>query len=138
MAVACIALYKDDSKYLVTNVTSMMFPNVVFATFVLITSVIMLSFWINNPMPDILIRIFNILATMLYFISGCITTQWWNTNGRYGVTNSICDELPEEPQQFGQSLLAASVLSFVNVLLYAVDVGFSFHNIHKQFSYEKK
>lgn len=96
------------------SITSLMFPNVVFSAFIIITSVIMMSYVLGHNMPPVLIRIFNAIGMILYFVATCVTGQAWWSKARQ-VTN-------DEEMFYANMLLAQVVVSTVNVLIYGYDM----------------
>ncbi|KAJ8945731.1 hypothetical protein NQ314_009094 [Rhamnusium bicolor] len=114
----CVGIYSEGLKFLKDSLYSMMFPNTVFSSFIIITSVIILSCMLGCAMPDVLIRIFNILGMILYFASATVTLY-------EGFAKEINEELDKELAFQRKLLLATSVISYFNSALYAVDVYFS-------------
>lgn len=96
-----------------------MFPNIVFSAFIIITSVITLSYVLGHIMPDILSRIFHALGAILYFVSACITGHFWLVVGIH-----IAEEGGKK-LVYANMLLAQVILSFLNSFLYAADVYMS-------------
>lgn len=92
--------------------TSLMFPNAVFSAFIIITSVIMMSYVLGHNMPPVLVRIFNAIGMVLYFVATCVTGQMWLQNARY-LTDKVF---------YANILLAQSVVSSVNVVVYGYDM----------------
>lgn len=109
-------MYSEGVKIMwqLNNVSSICFPNVVFASFIIITSVIILSYVLGYKMPDTLIRIFNSLAVILYFIAATITIHvWWlkNHQKQYNLMEKF--------------LLIQSILSYINSVVYGLDLFYS-------------
>nr|CAI5826294.1 unnamed protein product [Callosobruchus analis] len=70
----CVGLYSEGLKILSDSISSMMFPNVVFSSFLIITGVIILSRLLGCHVPDLLTRIFGILGALLYLASAAVIT----------------------------------------------------------------
>lgn len=101
----------------VSSRNSMMFPNIVFSSFIIITSVIVFSYLLKCAMPDIQARIFHILGTILYFSSAAVTVY-------EGLIIETRRERPELKTQ-KMFLLVTSALSYFNSIMYGVDVYYS-------------
>lgn len=99
------------------SVTSMMFPNVVFGAFIIISSVIALSYALGQAMPEILVRVYNAIGMILYFVSACITGHAW-----FGLVSLLEEDEYVFP---GNMLLAQVFTTFVNAILYGADLAMS-------------
>nr|CAH7742831.1 unnamed protein product [Callosobruchus chinensis] len=111
----CVGLYSEGLKMLTDSISSMMFPNVVFSSFLIITGVIILSRLLGCPVPDLLTRIFGILGALLYLASAAVITYESLTRAQTsseGLTRIRC-------------LAATGVLSYLNSTMYGMDVYFS-------------
>ena len=110
-------LYSSGYKVMDHSVTSMMFPNVVFGAFIIISSVIALSYALGQPMPEILVRVYNAIGMILYFVSASITGHAWFGQLRF-------DEEVKYSFQ-GRMLLAQVFTTFLNAILYGADLTIS-------------
>lgn len=71
---------------------------------------------LGKAMPDILIRVFNSIGTILYFISATVTITAWICK----VENGVIDlELSLN------LLLIQAILSYINCTLYGIDMVLS-------------
>lgn len=95
----------------------MMFPNIVFSSFIIITSVIVFSYLLKCAMPEIQARIFHILGMILYFASAAVTVY----------EALIIEAGKDHPELLNQKrfLLATSAISYFNSIMYGVDVYYS-------------
>ncbi|KAJ8922939.1 hypothetical protein NQ315_001484 [Exocentrus adspersus] len=124
----CVGVYAEGLKFLKDSINTMMYPNIVYSSFIIITSVILLSCLLGCAMPDVLIRIFNILGMVLYFAAATVTL--YESLARK-TSHGAGDEVVVQRQM----LFATSVMSYFNTVLYAVDVYFS---IRRAVSFEAK
>ncbi|XP_018580354.1 uncharacterized protein LOC108918001 [Anoplophora glabripennis] len=124
----CVGIYTEGLKFLRDSINSMMYPNIVFSSFIIITSVILLSCLLGCAMPDVLTRIFNILGMILYFSASTVILY-------EALTKKINEELNEELVFQRKLLFVTSVFSYFNSVLYAVDVYFS---IKRAITFEPK
>ncbi|CAH1973803.1 unnamed protein product [Acanthoscelides obtectus] len=109
----CIGLYSEGLKIVIDSISSMMFPNVVFSSFLIITGVIILSRLLGCPVPQLLTRIFGILGALLYLASAAVTTYEALTRvDKADLIRIRC-------------LVATAMLSYVNSAVYGLDVYFS-------------
>lgn len=92
------------------SITSLMFPNVVFSSFIIITSVIVMSYVLGHAMSPVLVRIFNAIGMILYLVATCIAGQAW-----YQLDDNQLD-------RNGNMLVAQIILSFLNTILYGYDM----------------
>lgn len=117
MSVACVGLYSDGiPQHVEYSLSSLLFPNVVFSTSIIITSVIALGYALGQVMPEVLIRIFNTLAVILFLSSACLTGKIW-----YDVSGSASGKCVLRTKL----LLTQVFMSILNVVLYSVDLGLS-------------
>lgn len=114
----CVGIYTEGLKFLRDSINSMMFPNIVFSSFIIITSVILLSCLLGCAMPDVLTRIFNILGMILYFSAATVILY-------EALTKEIKGKLDEALMFQRKLLYVTSVFSYFNFVLYAVDVYLS-------------
>lgn len=106
VAFVAVGLYSNGMKLMEESFHSKMFPNIVFSSYIIISSVIALGYILGNIMPSILIRIFNIVGMTLYFVSACVTTQgWYMFKGEEVIA--------------ARMLLSESILCFLNAAIYA-------------------
>ncbi|KAK9681335.1 hypothetical protein QE152_g38376 [Popillia japonica] len=100
-----------------SRMTSLMFPNIVFTTFLIITSVLALGYALRQNMPEVVIRIFNVIGMILYFVSASVSGYIWRKH------------LYDDPK--GQNVVPYVMFcgqiftSLLNSVLYGVDVGLS-------------
>lgn len=67
-------------------------------------------------MSPVLVRIFNAIGMILYFVATCVTGQAWFRYARH---------LTDERAFYGNMLLAQIVISSVNVVVYGYDMFLS-------------
>ena len=122
IGIICVGVYSNGVHAIrdlhVATFRSIVFPNIIFGAFIIISSVIAMSYALGQLMPELLIRIFNALGMILYFVSACVTTV-----GCYELSKV---DLNEEKGEQWKLLFAQVGLSFANSLLYGVDMFLSF------------
>lgn len=96
---------------------SMIFPNVVYGAFIIITTVTVLSFILGHLIPPIIVRIFLLIGVVLYFIAGCVTLHDWYQHARNTEDESDVSD--------ARMLLADSFLNMLNAVLYGCDLALS-------------
>ncbi|KAJ8980131.1 hypothetical protein NQ317_009190 [Molorchus minor] len=121
----CLAIYSEGLIFLKNSINSMMFPNIVFSSFVIITSAVILSRMLGCAIPEVLIRIFSFLGLILYFAAATVIL--------YECLNSIGEYLLDEMVFRRKLLFATSAISYFNFVVYVVDVYFS---VKKAISFE--
>lgn len=68
-------------------------------------------------MPPVIVRIFNAIGMILYFVATCVTGQAWYRNGRH-----LTEENDEKGMFYANMLLAQTIVSSVNVVVYGYDM----------------
>lgn len=100
-----------------SRMTSLMFPNIVFTTFLIITSVIALSYALKQTMSESVIRIFNVIGMVLYFVSANVSGYIWY---KY-----LYGRIPDEELIPYVMFCGQIITSLLNAVLYGLDVGLS-------------
>ncbi|GJQ81815.1 hypothetical protein Trydic_g356 [Trypoxylus dichotomus] len=100
-----------------SRMTSLMFPNIVFTSFLIITSVIALSYVLKQNMSEVVIRIFNVIGMILYFVSACVSGYIWRKH-LYG---NVAEQYLLSYIMFCGQI----VTSLLSSALYGLDVGLS-------------
>lgn len=109
-------LYSEGSKITQQDsISALTFPYVVFGSFFIITSIVILSYMLGYAMPDVLVRIFNSLATILYFISGTVNLYIWLAKRNSAVNG--------DSMKF---LLAVSMVHYFVAFIYGIDAFISY------------
>ncbi|KAK9681336.1 hypothetical protein QE152_g38377 [Popillia japonica] len=117
VSVICAGLFTDGvQQNLEYSTSSVLFPNVVFSSCIINTSVIALGYVLGQVMPEVLIRAFNAIAVILFFVSACITAITWFAIARHVEGEDILS---------ARLLLAQVFTSSLNVILYAIDIAIS-------------
>ncbi|KRT80335.1 hypothetical protein AMK59_8147, partial [Oryctes borbonicus] len=116
VSIICAGLFTDGvQQNLEYSTSSVLFPNVVFSSCIINTSIIALGYVLGQVMPEVLIRAFNSIAVILFFVSAWITGFTWFAMARFDDTDVLSARL----------LLAQVFTSSLNVVLYSVDIGIS-------------
>ncbi|XP_022904057.2 uncharacterized protein [Onthophagus taurus] len=103
-----------DPKIERDYVTIKIFPNVVFGSFIIIVGVILISYLLGQVISEVIGRIFNTLALVLHFISGCITLNDWIFTVKTAKNASACN-----------TLLAQVITTFLCTFMYSFDLFLS-------------
>ncbi|PNF27967.1 hypothetical protein B7P43_G16436 [Cryptotermes secundus] len=101
-----------------------MLPYFVCSAFMVITPVILISYVLGHRMPEILIRIFNTLAGILFLVGGAVALQNW----RGFVADMKGKPEDSDKRNAAVFLLTTGVLCLVNSLFYLIDVAISVHS----------
>ncbi|XP_023023280.1 uncharacterized protein [Leptinotarsa decemlineata] len=127
IAFTCIGVYSEGLLLLENTVRSLIYPNIVFGSLGIISSVIILSHMLGCTMKDVHIRIFNILGIGLFFSSATLLLYEGISRSSISVEKRVVRE-----RTF---ILITCLLSYINSMMYALDVYFS---IKKAVGYEIK
>ncbi|KAJ3645958.1 hypothetical protein Zmor_023575 [Zophobas morio] len=121
--IICVAFYTKGVTISAETLPYVCFPHVVFGSYIIITSVIIMSYIFGQIMPDVVTRAFLSIGMILYFISATISITVWSSK------KSLTPDM-DIPQAL---LLAQAILSYANSLLYGLDL---FFNIKKAVNFE--
>lgn len=129
MAIICIAMYSVEGIYSTKIVkllldqdilSSIIFPNVVFSSYIIILCVVIMSYILGYPMPDILVRIFNAIAVILYLVTIGISGFMW----------SLMKDIDEKTFKIECMLLfTVIILCCLNCFLHAFDIYWNIRRI---------
>lgn len=84
----------------------------------------MMSYVLGHNMPPVLVRIFNAIGMILYFVATCVTGEGWYRYGR-----RLTDD---DGVFYANMLLAQIVVSSVNVVAYGYDMFVSVRRAVKE------
>lgn len=73
----------------------------------------MMSYVLGHNMPTVLVRIFNAIGMILYFVASCVTGQAWYRNARH---------LTDTDVFYRNMLLAQIIVSSFNCFVYGYDM----------------
>lgn len=73
----------------------------------------MMSYVLGHNMPPVLVRIFNAIGMVLYFVATGVTGEAWFRNGRH---------LRNDGGFYANMLLGQIIASSVNVVVYGYDM----------------
>ncbi|XP_063234724.1 uncharacterized protein LOC134537815 isoform X1 [Bacillus rossius redtenbacheri] len=129
-------LYSIGVRLVEHDITSQQLPFVVSSTFIVVTGVVLLGYVLGQKMPEVLdrvadvagrglllqIRMFNLLAALLFVVSGAVVINYWVQYRDYWRA-----QVEEGRLQHWQDrmLLATGVASLANSALYLLDFGHS-------------
>nr|CAD7412230.1 unnamed protein product [Timema poppensis] len=91
ISIVCTGLYSVGILLVRHDITSQLLPYVVFASYMIITSVIVLSYVLGQKMAELLIRVFNSLAVILFLVTGIILLVIW-TEFRQKMIDDLQDD----------------------------------------------
>ncbi|PSN29694.1 hypothetical protein C0J52_27411 [Blattella germanica] len=119
VTIVCTGAYSEGVYQVTTSTTAQMMPYFVCSAYLIISSVILIGYVLGHSMPDLIIRIFNTLAGMLFLAAGLFALQNWRN--QIALESDKTSELEDKEKVF---LLATGLLCLVNTVLYLADVGF--------------
>ncbi|PSN58249.1 hypothetical protein C0J52_00179 [Blattella germanica] len=130
VTIVCSGLYSEGMHRVEYSTEAQLFPKIICLDYLIITPVILLSYLMGKRMPELLIRIFNLLGFILFFVAGAISLQ-----GHRFYIQSYLQELEnmddeneiENLTRQGVFLLASGVLCLINAVLYITDFAWSIH-----------
>ncbi|KAJ9588525.1 hypothetical protein L9F63_018107 [Diploptera punctata] len=137
--IVCTVLYCDGMIQVKHSIESQLFPLIICLDYLIITPIILLSYLLGSRMPELLIRIFNILGGILFMVAGAVALksyQVYTTTYDIESQNIKYQELDKTETEIrsmvlirqGVFLLASAILCLINSALYFADVAWSIHN----------
>ncbi|XP_069685006.1 uncharacterized protein [Periplaneta americana] len=136
ITIVCMGLYSEGMQLVVYSITSQLFPYIVCSIYLVITPVILLSYCMGQKMPELMIRVFNTLAGILFLVAGVVIMQGYKLHTLvvqfqdYDDVNTEDEILQydgDETKKNGVFLLASGILCFANCIIYFADVAWSVH-----------
>ncbi|KDR10073.1 hypothetical protein L798_15310 [Zootermopsis nevadensis] len=121
--IVCTGSYSKGVNGVTSSTTEQMLPYFVCSAYMIITPVILISYVLGHRMPEILIRIFNTLAGILFLVAGTVALQNW----RKFKHDMKGKEEDADKQTAAVFLLTTGALCLVNSMLYLTDVAVSVH-----------
>lgn len=100
-------------------VSSIIFPNVVFGSYIIISCVIITSYVLGYTIPDIIVRIFNGIALILYLVMIVVSGILW----------TLINHTDEEYKIVCNMVLTVLVLCCLNCFLHIFDIFWNVRRI---------
>ncbi|KDR10072.1 uncharacterized protein LOC110838271 [Zootermopsis nevadensis] len=136
-SVVCIGLYSEGLNRIPNNITTQLFPYIVCSIYLIITPVIAFSYVTGHRMPELIVRIFNTLAGILFLVAGVVALDGYsfylvtyklqldNYSTRDDIETHDDEDSSKTLDRQGAFLLASGILCIINSLFYFLDIGWS-------------
>lgn len=154
LCILCTGLFFEGSN-LIYDFKEQLFPYIAYWTYMMITGVIIISYLLGQKMREILIRVYNIIGGIMFFIAATIifivvANKWeeWNDStfhvnhsndtaimssnnntGKAPMKKNIA--VHHYPPKLARMLLTQSTLCFLNSILYFADTFYSLYVSYK-------
>ncbi|KAK7865482.1 hypothetical protein R5R35_002353 [Gryllus longicercus] len=143
LCILCTGLFFEGSA-LIYDFKKQLVPYIAYWTYMMITGVIILSYLLGQKMREMLIRIYNIIGALMFFIAAIIifsiTVENWETWNRVDPTTPPPPTTTASPkkkrsspsrQKLAGMLLTQSILCFINSFVYFFDTAYSLYSSYK-------
>ncbi|XP_067006799.2 uncharacterized protein [Anabrus simplex] len=134
LAFVCIWCISYGRFLLKHNAATVYFHYIVYSSYVIITFVILISYFIGKKMREFLMRQFNVLGAILYICSCLILVQnimvfWIDWEGQ--IDEALNEDGKAAIKKQRITLVSLSILTFLNFCLYLADAYCSLRRTFK-------
>ncbi|XP_071444451.1 uncharacterized protein [Hetaerina americana] len=125
IAIICAGLYTRGNELNKHSMTARALPYVVFFAYILINSVVIVSYAMKEKMPEMLVRMFGFLGGVLFSVTGVLSLYIWSIYK--DVPPGNLSDFVDNPERAKACLLAEGILDIVAASLYYVDTFASYY-----------